>query len=239
MKTSCLSLGFIFSVALAASADTFPITFAEPGYIAGSLNGQGAGETRWIASPSSPESLSIESGIGPDGRNALITTSAPVNQAFLFPTSETDLPGFDGGSSRVDFRFRFRLNGPPNSGKSSNIIVQIGYEPTLRFSAVRIGLSNRGGVTYQDGTEIKQAKDADGGFLLVEDTETWVEVAGQIDYGTKTYTISVNGVPQGDHPLAFGVPSGSCTLRLINIFTEGEPHVPTVFDLFSLTLAND
>ncbi len=241
MKSHFLMLGLCLAGALPALAQPFPITFAAPEYTEGNLKGQGSSETRWSAYPSSAASLSIADGLGPGGKSALLT--APVEErteAYTFKTSDADLPGFDGSSSKVDFRIRLHVKGEQGTAGTSNFIIQIGYDAQLGSSAAQIKLSRSGRVKYNNGTsENEPTLDADSNTLVLRnDPEEWTEIGGRLDYAAKTWTLSVNGVPQGAGPLAFRAPVESAALRLINVAKEEAPHVPLAFDLLSLTLAD-
>ncbi len=241
MKTPFLMLGLCLAAALPALAEPFQITFAAPEYAEGNLKGQGSSETRWSVYPLRGASLSVVNGLGLGGKSALLTAAVEERtEAYTFQTSNVDLPGFDGNSSKVDFLIRLRSIGGQGIEDTSNFIIQIGYDAQLGSCAAQIKLSRSGRVKYNDGaSESEPTLDADSKTVVLRnDSDEWTEIAGQLDYAAKTWTLSVNGVPQGAGPVAFKGPVESVTLRLINVARGETSHVPLAFDLLSLTLAD-
>lgn len=176
-----------------AAAEIFPMSF-ETGYVSGSsLTGQGDGVTKWASVPSNAASLKVTTGAGYGGTQGIVSSPVTATQTYTYSPSGTDLPGFSGTSSLVDFSIRCRYNGGTTASTAPSLVVRLG---AYGSSAVILTLRQDGSLTYNTGwSGTSQMLKADGAPLTISDTTTWVNLVGRMNYGNKTYTLAANGVP--------------------------------------------
>ncbi len=217
----------------------------------GDLRGQPAKGTQWTGGVSGKEaSIVISTGDGAGGTDQSAQTqpgTAAVNRGeYTFLPSAADLGGtFDPASSVMYYSFQLKMPTVASAYGTNILRIRIGGPDDAR-SAVNFGLSDNGAFIFnnRDATgkgTIYFAETTTGGTdKYYPNPETYFTVSGALNYATKTFTVSVDGIPQADHGNA-NFPfrsndSSTPAFTLIN-FAAGNPKwVPTFIDNIVLSL---
>jgi len=205
--------GFTLTLALATltpEASAAIITFDNAdGYSTtadgGHLSGQSlTAATKWTGGPSGPNQVDGRIKIVQDsaaGENAAQTQLGGADTTFAlytFAPSATDLGGtLNANASIVNYSINLRFDDPDFTGATNNDFIAV---QRVRFGSenvARFELFSGGRFSYVGSAVERQASTTLGGTTrFVGTTNVYFNVAGQFNYLTNTYTLSVNGVPQ-------------------------------------------
>ena len=236
--------GFTLTLALATltpEASAAIITFdGVDGYsttggtaLNGELRGQSlTAATKWAGPNQVDARINIVQDSAP-GENAAQTQPGIVGFNFTqytFAPSATDLGGtLNANASIVNYSINLRFDDPDFTGATNNDFIAV---QRVRFGSenvARFQLFSGGRFSYHVGSTVeRQASTTLGGTTRFVGTEdVYFNVAGQFNYATKTYTLSVNGVPQTtadggtdvNIPF-FDVAASTADVRLFNLNSE-------------------
>jgi hypothetical protein len=173
-------------------------------------------------------------GEGIDGSHALVVQD--VDKDFgglrINPTSMGLGGDFDAKSSRVEFAFSYRQTEIGGKG----ICVRM----MMANDAVRLELTNEGRILAMDGRRHPEKTYVEPRHFTAE-VARWVHVRGIIDFGTRTFTVTVNGAPLlNGTPMEFrrDTPAAGTELNLNLLAMEqtAPGWVPIQFDNLTLKL---
>lgn len=149
---------------------------------------------------------------------------------YTFAPSATDLGGtLNANASIVNYSINLRFDDPDFTGAGDSDFVAV---QRVRFGSenvARFQLFSGGRFSYHVGSTVeRQASTTLGGTTrFVGTTNVYFNVAGQFNYATNTYTLSVNGVPQttadGGTDVNipyFDVAASTADVRLFNLNSE-------------------
>ena len=225
---------------------------------AGNLKGQPASKdpanapTQWTGGVSGKEaSIVITANDGVSGTDQAaqiqVGTAAANHAEYTFSPNDKDLSGaFNSASSTVYYSFQLKMPSVAAAYGTNILRIRIGG-PYDGKSALCFNLSDNGAFVFTSGDGKGNgpsyfAKTATGGTtLFYPDPTIYFTVSGALNYATKTFTVSVNGVPQADNGNAnFHFRSdeaSTCGFTLIN-FSADNPHwVATSIANVALSLA--
>lgn len=162
---------------------------------------------------------------------------------YVYDTTPEDLGGnFDPLRSRVTFAFRMRYDEKPKWPVTSLLRVSVG---DTSAPVMRLEFLNDGRVYFNNGAKSNVLVSGKDGQPLKAAKGAWLEIGGAINYATRTYTISVNGVSQQDGKTSnlgfMNAAEGtkfSATLALRDMASGTEGFVPYSLDDFKLRLSN-
>lgn len=183
----------LFALPLAALG-SLKIEFESPEYRPGQrLWGQGAESARWQGT--AEPLFSVERGVGVNGSNGVRVTkrNRDFDAALLRPSADVHFPRFNPESSVVVYRLSVQMEDLGADGICSRI----------RFAdgAVQLELYNNGGLFFMDGSTPGQmhrtARTATRQNFQAKPGEFFT-LEATVDYGSRTYDLKVNGVPQND-----------------------------------------
>lgn len=232
-KSICVAACVIGLIAWSTvSSMALVIDFDGAGYTAGSdLYGQGnATGSSWGSS--NPSSLIVTAGVGVDGTNALVSTLPAANTTEIYMPSTTDLPGFNGSSSLVNFSFQYRYDAVPTGSSFTQVLaLNLGFYSVNWHRALDLYVANNGGFVVAGAA----AKNSGGANYLVTDNTTWTTVSGTLDFGAKNSTVYVNGVLQRGGAIAWtDTAITQMGLQFVNINTAS--YSPVVIDNISVSV---
>lgn len=211
------------------------------GAVPGMLVGQGS-STKWTANLTEDGSIKVKATGGVGGSQSIQTqASGSVNFAqYRFVPTSAELGGaFNASSTVINYSFSLKLDGDANANSTLSIL-------RLRTGTggndMRLELTANGRLGIGDGSVNVIAK-TEGGGTFVAPSNTFFTVAGTIDYTTKTYTISVNGVTQltgsASPNFSFSPTSNpsSADLFFFNMNPNGVDWMPVTIDNINYTAA--
>ncbi|MCC5849358.1 MAG: hypothetical protein JJU29_14845 [Verrucomicrobia bacterium] len=178
------------------------INFEGEEYRAGNrLWGQGPESARWQGS--AEPLFSVVDGVGVEDSAAVRVTkrNREHDAALLRPDVSVHLPGFRPERSVVAYRLSVKMEGRGNDGICSRI----------RFAdgTVQLELYNEGKLFFMDGNTPEQMHRSVRTESRAEFQATpgeFFEIIALVDYGSKTYTLTVNGVDQnGGNPVGMRI----------------------------------
>ena len=188
----------LLATLLPSPAKAIQIDF-ESGYTTtaggGDLLNQPATGTKWTSATASG-GISIAAKDGATGTDQAAKTQPLTSSSYglyTFTPSDADLGiPFNATSSVIKYSFQVKLDDEPNGGNGVALRVHLGGK------AVGFDLLSNGGILTavgkSDGTrQAIFATSADGNRFQAK-ANTYVTVEGTLDYSTKTFTASVNGV---------------------------------------------
>ena len=194
MKMKTL-LSLIAGSCFLATANTMALTIDfSGGYAPGDLLGQPGTGTQWIRTnaPAAPNIIEVAAGVGAGGTQGIrsVSTGAGSNFVFYgFNTTNADLGfAFDSGASVLEYSFQWRPTQALDASDSPDIFrFSIGSSTNIGDSAaVRLTVRANGAFLAQNG-----------GSALVQhalfQADVYSTISGTIDYGSKTYTVFVDG----------------------------------------------
>jgi hypothetical protein len=176
------------------------------GYQVGNLYNQPgtAGATKWGAIPNAINNnlLSVTSGAGVGGSQAIVAQANATVAAGVYqyvPTS-TDLGGvFSNASSQIAFSFQLKWDSLGPSGTYTGRFFVGNTLSTQAGDVLRLSWGANGQLIYTlSDTTVRFATNA-GGMNFAAAAGSFYTVSGVLDYATKSYTLSVNGVQQTDN----------------------------------------
>jgi hypothetical protein len=204
MKTTIKKLAVITSLALGiSSAQAILIDFESPDYTTtggaspasvGNLQGQGA-TTKWSAGGTSGTTR-VVAGTGVGGSQGLTGQAVTAdNISYSFLPSSADLGGgtFNGSSSILAYSYEMNI---ASTVPASALIVNQFSAANNSGQSVRISLESSGHIQIRNGGTAVYAMTTSGGATKFAVGASFVNISGMIDYGTKTYTLAVDGVSQ-------------------------------------------
>ncbi len=203
-----------------ASASAIMIDFQEAdGYTIGELNGQPTNGTQWVKTAGDANSFEV---VGGGNDHILIANTTPTanNSLYHFYPTDDDLNTiFDSSSSILNFRFDLKWT-------EINSALHIGrfYVGGVVHSVFMLSFDASGKIQYYSGANLLTVKDA-GGSDFIASSSTWYTVEGQIDYKSKTYTLTVNGVAQNSTGSAFNFKDATASTAEIDLFSVSGNHV--------------
>jgi hypothetical protein len=218
----------------------------------GNLKGQPSLGSSWSGGVSgSAAAIVITENEGATGTDQAACT-LPGNRTtpesdYVFVPSESDLGGtFNPTSSVLYYSFQLKPSAVATSFGTTILRMRLCGRDDKK-AAINMGLGNNGvfNFTTSDGggTSVL-AKPAPGGAkYFAAAVDTYFTVCGAINYATKTYTISVNGVPQamnGNTNFHFSsLSAGPPRLDLKNYGADDSLWVSTSIDNISLSFSPD
>jgi hypothetical protein len=139
---------------------------------------------------------------------------------------------FDGSSSVVDFSFKRKLLA--DVGLNGTVVAYCWFS-----DAARLTWYSDGRMKYNvGGTDMASyVLNSTGGTLDPNVADGYITVSGSLDYATKTYTLTVDGVAQnGGNPIAF-YDSNATTINasIINANPHNSLYRRYAYDDISLT----
>ncbi len=202
---------FSLFLGMIPSAEAIVIDFEESsGYLAGALHGSPSGDgTKWTGS--SATGTVVASGKGVGGSQGLYAAALAANVGIYKLTLGAEDFGttFDGTSSVVRFSLDLKWDSLSGAGTALPSVGRFylgddGANPT----SVRILWNDHGEIKIHNGLSIVVlAANADESVFKAT-PGVFYRIEGVADYEAKTFTISVNGVAQGDFNFyATGTPS--------------------------------
>jgi len=201
MKATINNLAVIMSLALSlSSAQAILINFESPNYTTtggtspasvGNLQGQG-GTTKWDqGGTTGTERVVANTGVG--GSQGLTGQSLAQEGAYRFIASNTDLGGtFSGASSIIAYSYQMNLT----SSVAGTLVINQFSSADNSGQSLRISLESSGHIRLRNGSTDVYAKTTSGGATNFAVGASFVTISGLINYGTKTYTVTVDGVSQ-------------------------------------------
>ncbi len=178
-------------LAMVGSAQAILIDFSSPGYAVGDLDGQGATATKWSNGGDGPRNIVISE----SGNQAVQLQSSTSGTCswYTFNPTDSDLgQTFNTGSSILDYGFKVRWDDRrANYGSTVwGVYVGAGYSNNAVFLAgsangdIRISHGNGDtNITGENHAEVGQ----------------WLAISGTIDFSTKKFTVSLDGVDKGTY----------------------------------------
>jgi len=173
----------------------------------GNLKGQPAGGTAWSGGVSGPEAaIVVTANEGAAGTDQAVCTQPGKRSAaysdYFFVPSDSDLGGkFDPAASVLYYSFQIKPTAVATSYGTTILRMRLcGTDD--RKAAINFGLGNNGVFSFsagdgKGGGTSPIAKTTPGGTTnFIPTVDTYFTVCGAVNYATKTFTISVNGVPQ-------------------------------------------
>ncbi|MBC8035188.1 MAG: S-layer homology domain-containing protein [Chitinophagaceae bacterium] len=126
-------------------------------------------------------------------------------------------------AGRFDFSFVLNMNDAPDTSTNQvwELVVARDTIAPNTGKAIRINVLRNGALKYLNGATTVSAKRLDNtDFKLVQNQG--VLVFGTLDYGTKTYTLNIGGVPQNSgSPIGFNA-TGVDDLGLIGFYSSAQ-----------------
>lgn len=171
------------------------INFDDSGYMPGNpLHGRSQPSgIRWAGEAGAAYFEVLPEGV--DGSNAVVTKEMTEAKSNLYASIDPsiELTDFDWDSSVLDVSFQVRFLEEPTSTHGEAAAIWFG-RPDANGTAhgVRIGFLANGMLQYIDGE-----KRITLGNFQIRPEDSWVTVSVRMDYKTKEYSFSINGVPQG------------------------------------------
>lgn len=219
---SCLA---VFTLAT-ANASAILIDFES--YTPGDLHGQPASGTQWESK--STNALVVADGIGVGGSKGLThDKSVAVGARYRFSPSADDLGDVFSSDSILKVSFDVAMVDTLSGNSISVGRFYFGVTPEGAPEVLSLDWYANGKIGFNSGGVFKFAKAANGQDFI-STPGVFYTVEAIIDYGAKTYALTVNGVEQvdgeGSSALAFRVPGG-----------PGTGHVP-VLDIQYINGAN-
>lgn len=166
------------------------------------IYGDAADEVGCWGNSFNPDGFRVAEGVGIDGSQALVNSGGDFYR-YKFTTDDdllgfTDGETFDNTSSILDYSIKFQLNNTaPDSvvGDAFNFGV-IGKGEADPVMQIKISDNNRVGIVHPDssnpaGTFTSSFNEAPNDPML--GPGEWQTISGQIDYGTQTFTVFING----------------------------------------------
>lgn len=199
------------------------IDFESPDYTTGKLRNQQV----WTSGAANENSVNVASGPGIGGSNGAALSAPTANYGITYNPSITELVGFDGSLSLVDYEYYFRFLDAPNPSTGNAVAtLNLGFASTASNDfASRVIIFGTGSLSYNNGTTSTTLPN------YVTSTADWVKISGQLDYGTKTYSLYIDDV-QISASLNFATSNvTTAQFRLQNAYPGAEQdHVGVVFD---------
>ena len=222
---------------------------------AGNLRGQPAGGTAWSGGATgTAAAIMVTANEGAAGTDQAACTQ-PGNRRtpesdYVFVPSSQDLGGTFNPTSSVLY-YSFQLKPTAVASSYGTIILRIrlcGQDD--RKSAINFGLGDNGSFSFTTGdgagggsSIIAKPASGSGSKYFVPAVDTYFTVCGAIDYAGKTFTISVNGVPQeinGNTHFRFSSDAaGAPRIDLKNYGADDPRWASTAIDNISLSLSPD
>jgi hypothetical protein len=221
---------------------------------AGNLKGQPSGGTQWTGGVSgSDASIIVTANEGAEGNDQAACTQhgsrlSPKSD-YVFIPSDDDLGGkFDSSSSVLYYSFQLKPTAAATSFGSTILRMRLCGTDDKK-SAINFGLGNNGSFSWTAGdgkgagTSLLAKTTPGGAIIFVPAIDTYFTVRGAINYGAKTFTISVNGVEQeinGDKDFHFAsLTPGTPRIDLENFAADDPLWASTSIDNISLSLSPD
>lgn len=213
------------------------------GGVQGMLVGQGA-TTKWSSNKTDTDdgSIKVKAAGGVSGSQSIQTqASNSVNFVqYRFVPTGAELGGvFNASSTVINYSFSLKLDGEANANSTLSILrLQTG----TGGNDMKLELTANGRLGITNGSTNVTAK-TESGDTFVAPANTFFTVAGTIDYATKTYTISVNGVTQltgsASPNFSFSTSSNptSADLFLLNMNPNSVDWMPVTIDNINYTAA--
>ena len=218
----------------------------------GNLKGQPAGSTAWSGGVTGSESailITVNEGASGTDQAACTQPGSRLASAsdYVFEPSNSDLGGTFNPASSILY-YSFQLKPTALAATYGTIVLRMrlcGSDD--RHSALNFGLGNNGSFSFSagdgkgGGTSPVARTASKGGAVFVPAVDTYFTVCGSVNYANKTFTISVNGVPQevnGARDIPFASPSPGTTPRLdLENYSADDPlWSSTSIDNISLSL---
>lgn len=205
------------------------IDFESPNYTTGKLRNQ----KLWTSGAANENSVNVTSGLGIGGSNGAALSAPTANYTITYNPSITELAGFDGSSSLVEYEYYFRFLDAPNPSTSNAVATfNLGYaSSTANDFASRVIIFGTGTLSYNNGTTSITIPN------YVTSTADWVKISGQLNYGSKTYSLYIDDV-QISAALNFATSNvTTAQFRLQNAYPgAAQDYVGVVFDNISMNV---
>jgi len=232
MKTKILAILLTIGLGISGSnvAHAILIDFNDPTYTttggtggAGNLTGQGA-TTKWTGT-ATPTGIVVTSGTGTLGSQGVTTQDTAGQKTYTFAPSTADLgAAFNASSSILDYSFQLKLNGSLGGNDNDAFRLNIASANVFQFAVLAGGY-----VTVTDGngsgvtTGVTFKTTTGGATNFVATPDVFFTLSGRINYVTKTFTVSLNGINQMDasgSDLNFGFKNNSAANANIQLVSN-------------------
>lgn len=238
VTSKSLSRLLIMGLAMAAplSAQAVIIDFeTASGYTVGNLYGQPgiAGSATWGASSQgvNDQLLKVVDGAGVGGSHGLVyqTHATTTSSVYQFNPTATDLgEAFSATSSQIAFSFDLKWDEVGSTSIYTGRFFVGNTLSTQDGDVFKLTWSATGAVGYTlNNNTLRFATNAAGNQFIAQ-ADTFYTISGVLDYGTKTYTLSVNGVQQVDQTgaatLGFVRPAGANVNANFEFQTQNNNH---------------
>jgi len=247
MKTKSLAaaLALCFGIAGSHVAHAILIDFNDPPYTTtggtgggGNLTGQGA-TTKWTGT-ATPTGIVVS---GASGSQAVTTQNTAGQKTYSFAPSTADLgEAFNASSSILDYSFQLKVNGSLGGNNNDAFRLNIASANVFQFALLAGGyvtVADGNGSGGSTGVTFKTTTGGPTNFVATPDV--YFTLAGRINYVTKTFTVSLNGINQMDasgSDLNFGFKNNSAAnanIQLVSNTAVDSGYRTSTLDNLSLT----